>query len=138
MTVKANVSHWTVLIVDNEPDNIDVAQTILTFYGATVRTARHGLEGLEVLREFIPTVILLDLSMPVMDGWEMLEKIRENPAITHIPTIALTAHAAGLDQDQAIAKGFDGFIVKPFRIDSLISDIQRFLTLAPHADSSVA
>jgi CheY-like chemotaxis protein len=124
---KADVKHWQVLIVDNEPDNVSVAQMMLTFNGAVVRSARHGAEGLEVLREFTPTFILLDLSMPVMDGWEMLEKVRENPATAHIPTIALTAHAAGLDQEQALTEGFDGVIVKPFRIDTLIMEIQRCL-----------
>jgi CheY-like chemotaxis protein len=68
--------------------------------------------------------------MPVMDGWQMLEKVRENPETAHIPTIALTAHADGLDQEQALAKGFDGIIVKPFRIDTLISEIQRCLVLS--------
>lgn len=130
MTVHEAAKNWKILVVDNEPDNVSVAEMMLTFHGATVRSARHGAEGLIVLQEFTPTVILLDLSMPVMDGWEMLEKIRANPATARIPVIALTAHAAGVDQREALAKGFDGFIVKPFRIDAMIADIQRCLTHA--------
>jgi CheY-like chemotaxis protein len=118
---------WVVLIVDDEPDNLGVAQKVLKFSGATVHIARNGLEGLLVLDEITPTFILLDLSMPEMDGWEMLEKIRSLDSLKDVAVIALTAHAMSGDKEKVLKAGFDGYIAKPFRIKSLVDDIQSCL-----------
>src|SRR5690554_4454116 len=121
------VQNWVVLAVDNEQDNLDVVEKVLSFEGAKVYTALNGIEGLAVLETVTPTFILLDLSMPHMDGWEMLEKLRANPVIQHIPVIALTAHAMDGDEERAIAAGFDGYVAKPFRISTLLNSIQACL-----------
>jgi two-component system cell cycle response regulator DivK len=121
------VRHWIVLAVDNEQDNLDVVAKVLSYEGAKVYTAMNGIEGLAVLETVTPTFILLDLSMPHMDGWDMLEKLRANPVIQHLPVIALTAHAMDGDRDRALEAGFDGYIAKPFRIHTLLSTIQNCL-----------
>ena len=121
------VKNWVVLVVDNEQDNISVVEKVLSFEGAKVYTALNGLEGLDVLEIVTPTFILLDLSMPVMDGWEMLAKVRANPVIAHLPVIALTAHAMDGDRDRTLEAGFDGYIAKPFRINTLLNTIQTSL-----------
>jgi CheY-like chemotaxis protein len=121
------VKNWVVLAVDNEQDNISVVEKVLSFEGAKVYTALNGVEGLEVLEIVTPTFILLDLSMPVMDGWEMLAKVRANPITAHLPVIALTAHAMDGDRDRALEAGFDGYIAKPFRINTLLNTIQASL-----------
>src|SRR5689334_17462136 len=110
------VNRWSVLVVDDEPDNIGVVEKLLTFYGATVQTAYHGEEGLKLLKDMTPTFILLDLSMPTMDGWEMLAAVKADPTKANIPVIALTAHAMPEDVERVKAAGFDGYIPKPLRI----------------------
>ncbi len=121
------VANWTVLIVDDEPDNLAVAEKVLTFGGAVVHTAGNGVEGLKVLEALnpAPSFILLDLSMPQMDGWEMFNRIRTDPTTQDIPVIALTAHAMAGDRERVMEAGFDGYIAKPFRLSTFMSEILR-------------
>lgn len=122
--ISSETNDWTVLIVDDEPDNLGVAQKVLSYGGADVHIARNGIEGLTVLESISPTFILLDLSMPEMDGWEMFERTRANGKFSDVPIIALTAHAMTGDKERVEAAGFDGYIPKPFRINSFMEDIR--------------
>jgi CheY-like chemotaxis protein len=126
--ISPNMNDWKVLIVDDEADNVKVAQKILSYNGAEVHIARNGLEGLAALDIFLPTFILLDLSMPEMDGWEMLTRLRRNADLSHMPVIALTAHAMAGDRDRVLQAGFNGYIAKPFRLNSFLDDIQQCLS----------
>lgn len=128
------VKNWIVLAVDNEQDNLDVVEKVLSYEGAKVYTAMNGIEGLAMLEIVTPTFVLLDLSMPVMDGWEMLQKLRANPIIKYLPVIALTAHAMDGDKDRALEAGFDGYVTKPFRIGTLLAAIQACLDSIIAAD----
>lgn len=130
---RGDVAGWTVLIVDDEPDNLAVAQKVLTFGGAEVHTARSGVEGLQALARVRPSFILLDLSMPEMDGWEMLSRLRANPDTQPIPVVALTAHAMAGDRDRVMEAGFDGYIAKPFRLSTFMSEILRCFRELAHA-----
>jgi two-component system, cell cycle response regulator DivK len=127
MPKDSEVATWDVLIVDDEPDNVGVAEKVLVFNGARVRTAGDGVEGMQRLRESLPMLILLDLSMPHMDGWEMLRQIRSNPATANIVVIAVTAHAMFGDAERAIEAGFDGYITKPFRLGEFLPQIKHCL-----------
>ncbi|MCD4684922.1 MAG: response regulator [Anaerolineae bacterium] len=127
MSEGAAAANWTVLIVDDEPDNLSIPKEVLTFYGAQVYTAGDGVTGLKVLEDISPTFILSDLSMPNMDGWEMLKRIRANPRLANVPVIALTAHAMSGDQARAIEAGFDGYIAKPFWLPTFWTEIERCL-----------
>jgi CheY-like chemotaxis protein len=120
-----DVSNWTVLIVDDQPDNLEIAQKVLGFGGAKIFTAANGVEGLKILEDVTPSFILLDLSMPTMDGWEMLKLIRANEETEGIPVIALTAHAMLGDRERVMQAGFDGYIAKPFRLSTFMSEILR-------------
>jgi two-component system cell cycle response regulator len=133
-----NPKEWTVLIVDDEPDNLSVAEKVLSFRGAKVHTATNGAEGLKVLEQIAPTFILMDLSMPRVDGWEMHRQVRENPRTTHIPVIALTAHAMEGDKERAMAAGFTGYIAKPFRLGTFFIEIEKCLQRVLDAASSAA
>ena len=121
----SQVVGWTVLIVEDEPHNLGVPEGILTYYGAQVFTAEDGVEGLEVLADVTPTLILLDLSMPRMDGWEMIKRVRENPRTTSVPVVALTAHALRGDKERVLNAGFDGYISKPFLLETFMCEIVR-------------
>ncbi len=124
----SNASKWVVLIVDDDFDNLNVAEKVLTFHGAKVHTATNGREGLEKLREIDrPTFILLDLSMPEMDGWETLDTIRKDISLSSLPVIALTAHAMPSDQERVEKAGFDGYIAKPFSLGTFLEEIKKCL-----------
>lgn len=125
--ISNEVKQWTVLIVDDEPDNLTVAQKVLSFRGAEVHIARNGVEGLAVLDNIKPTFVLLDISMPEMDGWEMFARIRKKPEFADMPVIALTAHAMEGDRKRIEETGFDGYIAKPFRIKAFMEDIQSVI-----------
>lgn len=127
MTDDPIVSKWTVLIVDDEPDNLGVPAELLSFFGATVHLAENGEEALQVLDKVEPTFILLDLSMPVMDGWQVIEKIRKNPQREKMTVIALTAHAMAGDRERVMEAGFNGYITKPIMIDSFVDEIKTHL-----------
>lgn len=119
---------WSVLIVDDEPDNLELVAVYFNFVGANIRTAHDGQEGLEALSAFHPDLILLDLSMPHMDGWEMKAALRANPMTRDIPTIALTAHAMQTDKDRVREAGFDGYISKPISLPTLMVDLHKALS----------
>src|SRR5579859_5049711 len=105
-----NTSTWSVLIVDDEPDNLEVVAEALEFFGASIKTAKDGLDALAVLQDFTPNLILLDLSMPKMNGWETRARLKADSKIARIPVIALTAHAMAGDLERALAAGFDGYL----------------------------
>jgi two-component system cell cycle response regulator DivK len=127
MPISKDPKDWTALIVDDEPDNVGVARKVLNYGGATVYVARNGVEGLAVLKDVRPTFVLLDLSMPEMDGWEMFRIMKSNDTLSSIPVIALTAHAMAGDKEKVIETGFNGYIAKPFRINSFVAEIQKCL-----------
>jgi len=121
------VSDWRVLIVDDVFDNISIAEAVLQFNGAEVQHAVNGVVGLEMVEAYKPNLILLDLSMPEMNGWEMHEKLRQSPSTASIPVIALTAHAMQGDEEKVMQAGFDGYIAKPFSVTMLVADIKTIL-----------
>lgn len=123
----AAITSWSVLIVDDEPDNLEIVAESLVFFGLSVKIARNGLEGLDLLKEFSPDLILLDLSMPKMDGWEMRSRVKADPATRDIPVIALSAHAMAGDMERALQAGFDGYLTKPVNIMTILDDIRSTL-----------
>ena len=122
---EGDITSWTVLIVDDEPDNLTIAKKLLSVGGAKVSTAGNGVEGLELLKTLQPSFILMDLSMPEMDGWEMFRRVRNDPATQHIPVIALTAHAMAGDRERVLDAGFDGYVAKPFRLSTFMTELLR-------------
>ncbi len=129
---------WRVLVVDDEPDNLEVVAETLEFRGAQVKTAQNGKLGLEVLQEFDANIILTDLSMPVMDGWQMRARIKEDPNGRIVPIIALSAHAIAGDKERALDGGFDGYLTKPVNILTLLEDIRTAFVNYPVENSEVA
>lgn len=122
-----SAADWTVLIVDDEPDNLMIPQEVLSFLGAKVYTAENGEQGMELLATIKPTFILLDLSMPKMDGWEMIKRIRAAPETAKTPVIALTAHAMSGDRERVLEIGFNSYISKPFWFEPFLEEIHRCL-----------
>lgn len=129
-----DISTWRVMIVDDEPDNLEVVAETLEFRGAEVKTAANGKEALTILEDFDANLILTDLSMPVMDGWVLRSHVKNNPKLAQIPIIAVSAHAIAGDQDRALEAGFDGYMTKPINIRTLPDDM-RSAYIQPTVDT---
>ncbi len=125
MIDRDKISSWKILVVDDEPDSLDVVVRVMTHHGAEIFTAANGREALEVISETKPTFILSDLSMPVMDGWEFLYHLQENPRTSQIPVIALTAHGMKGDRERAVAAGFHYYLTKPLRPFTFLDDLLK-------------
>lgn len=130
-----DLKNWIVLVVDDERDNLESTAHIFSFNGATVHTARNGEEGLKVLREIHPTLVLIDLSMPRMNGWDMLNVIRANPLTAAIPVLAVTAHVTPDIRDRVREAGFDGYLTKPFGITALLDEARRAVSFNTSSDT---
>ncbi len=132
------IANWEVLIVDDDLGTREVIAHTLSFYGATVHTANNGSEGLALLENISPTMILLDLSMPEMDGWNMLREVRRNPTLEHIPIVVVTAHAMVGDRERVLASGFNHYIPKPFTMQTLLTSLISYIesARAPSKDGS--
>ena len=129
-----DISTWQVLVVDDEPDNLEVVAETLEYKGAQVKTAPNGQVALEILKDFPANLILTDLSMPVMDGWVMRTHVKNDPRLTNVPLLALSAHAIAGDQQRALEAGFDGYMTKPVNIHTLVDDI-RSAYIKPTTDN---
>jgi len=129
-----DISTWRVMIVDDEPDNLEVVAETLEFRGAEVKTAANGKEALAILEDFEANLILTDLSMPVMDGWVMRSHVKNSSKLAQTPIIALSAHAIAGDQDRALEAGFDGYMTKPINIRTLPDDM-RAAHIKPTVDT---
>lgn len=115
------------LYVEDTPDNRDlVAQIFDGVY--EVHTAASGEEGLKVARDVVPDLILMDISLPVLDGLTCTRVLRADPALSHIPVLALTAHCMVGDRERALEAGCDEFISKPFRFALLRAVVSELLT----------
>ncbi|MBE2271500.1 MAG: response regulator [Anaerolinea sp.] len=128
---------WVVLVVDDQQDNLLVAQTTLEFFGAEVHTAYNGEEGIALLDTIRPTVILLDLRMPVLNGWETLKRLQARTDLRRVPIIAVTAHAMSGDRQRVFAAGFDDYISKPYDIELLPARLEAAITRKQESISHV-
>ena len=93
----------------------------------SVEVAEDGVTALQCVQASIPDLVVLDLSMPRLDGWEVIRALRENPKTRSIPVLACSAHAMRGDQERALAAGFDGYVTKPYRSNELVSSVETFL-----------
>ncbi|MBN2304394.1 MAG: response regulator [Anaerolineae bacterium] len=116
-----------VLLVDDEPDNVEVILDALEFRGIEAKSATNGQQALDMLKDFTPDLILLDLSMPVMDGWETRQRLEDDPKTQPIPVVALTAHAMMGDRERVLEAGFDGYVSKPISVATFVDDIRSTL-----------
>ena len=116
----------TILIADDHDDNRELLRILLSGAGYNVREARDGYECLALARDNPPDLIVIDLSMPVLDGWEVFRELKTDQRTRAIPCIAVTAHAE-LNRDQALETGFSAYVSKPFSSDILLKTIATVL-----------
>lgn len=133
--VSSNISHdenvyfipRSILVVEDNELNQKIVCEMLKNYGFDVATAKNGLECLQILQHRAFDAILLDMQMPIMDGYETAQLIRKDPNIKHIPIIAMTAHTMSGDREKCLACGCTSYIAKPFKAEELVNEIKKHL-----------
>jgi CheY-like chemotaxis protein len=118
---------YTVLIAEDAADIRSILARILQQSGYRVIETKNGQDALASLQNEWPDVVLLDLSMPVVDGWETLSAIRALPGGDQLPIIAVTAHAMVGDREAVLSHGFDAYIMKPLDLRGLVNMVQQLL-----------
>jgi two-component system, cell cycle response regulator DivK len=116
-----------VLVVDDYPDAREMLATYLAFRGFAVATADDGASAIRKALTERPGLILMDLSMPGVDGWEATRRLRADARTKDVPIIAVTAHAGPDSEAKAREAGVDGFIAKPFDLDALANVVEDFV-----------
>jgi CheY-like chemotaxis protein len=116
-----------ILLVEDNEMNRDMLSRRLARRGYEVVVAVDGREGVAKARAETPALVLMDMSLPVLDGWEATRELRADPATRSIPIIALTAHAMAGDREKALAAGCDDFDTKPIELERLLGKIEALL-----------
>jgi two-component system, cell cycle response regulator DivK len=116
-----------ILLVEDFADARDMYREYLEFSGFTVETACDGHEAIAKARAHDPDLILMDLSLPGLDGWEATKRLRADPATAHLTIVALSAHALAADWERARLAGCDGFIAKPCLPQDLVDEMAGYL-----------
>ena len=116
------------LLVEDNEMNRDMLSRRLERSGFHVLVATDGEEGVAMARSEVPDLVLMDMSLPVLDGWEATRRLKASPATAHIPIIALTAHAMSSDREKALEAGCDDYDTKPIELPRLLAKIQALLS----------
>jgi two-component system cell cycle response regulator DivK len=117
----------SVLLVEDNEDNRTIYTTILRHCGHEVAEAGTGEEGIRLARELRPGVILMDVAMPGIDGWEATRRLKADPITAHIPVIALTAHAMAEDRLRATEAGCESYLAKPIEPRRVVEEVEKLL-----------
>ena len=116
-----------ILVVDDDPNSLDIVRTFLESRGYTVATASDGKEALSKLDDVQPALMLLDVMMPGMDGWEVARVVKNHPNFKDVRVIMLTARSDFTDKHLGLRAGADDYLVKPIRLEDLATRVERNL-----------
>jgi CheY-like chemotaxis protein len=116
-----------VLLVEDNEDNRVIVDAMLSHAGYRVLIATSGDAGVELARSAEPDVVLMDIALPGLDGWEATRRLKEDPATSGIPVVAFTAHAMAHDRERAMALGFDGYLTKPIEPREVLAAVERIV-----------
>ena len=116
-----------ILVVEDTEDNRQILRDLLSMAGYEMVEAHDGAEGVAKAAEHRPDLILMDIQMPVMDGYEATRRIKADPALKSIPVIAVTSYALSGDETKAVAAGADAYVSKPFSPRALLAKVREFL-----------
>ena len=117
-----------ILVVEDQEDNRQIVRDLLTNSGYEVIEALTGEEGINIAEVHIPDLILMDIQLPVIDGYEAARRIKEKPRLRHIPIIAVTSYALSGDDLKAAAAGCDDYVAKPYSPRKLLAKIREYVT----------
>lgn len=116
-----------ILIADDYDDNRELLKLLLVAASYNVDEARNGEECLRMALGNPPDIVMVDLSMPQLDGWQVCRALKSDPRTAHIPCVAVTAHTE-VHCERALREGFDAYVSKPFRTEDLLGTVAKFLT----------
>ena len=122
-----------VLVVEDYQDAREMYAAYLQFSGFEVAEATNGVEALEKAQRLLPDIVLMDLALPRMDGWEATRRLKSDERTKRIPVVALTGHALAGHAEGARQAGCDAFVTKPCLPDALVAEIRRLLDQQPAA-----
>ena len=117
----------TILLVEDTPANLALATKLLEAAGHQVLTADTAAAGIDLASKRLPDLVLLDLGLPDMDGWQALTRIRADDRTARLRVVAFTAHAMVGDRERAIAAGFDGYLSKPIEFATFVDTVAGYL-----------
>jgi CheY-like chemotaxis protein len=118
---------YSILVVEDDEMNLDMITQMLELRGYHVLGAVDGLDAINLARKEAPDLILMDINLPEIDGWEATRRLKTEPATHHIPVVALTAHAMVSDRDKALQAGCDDYETKPVDFQRLFSKMETLL-----------
>ena len=121
----------SILVVEDQADNRRILRDLLTSVGYEILEAVTGDEGVTLAITQRPDLILMDVQLPGIDGYEATRRIKADPALRHIPIIAVTSYALSGDDAQAFAAGCDAYVAKPFSTRALLAKVRAYLPLQP-------
>jgi two-component system cell cycle response regulator DivK len=116
-----------ILVVEDQPDNRRILRDLLTSVGFEIIEAENGQEALEVVARERPNLILMDIQLPLLDGYEATRRIKADPALRAIPIIVITSYALSGDESKARAAGCDAYVTKPFSPRALLAKVREYL-----------
>ncbi len=117
-----------ILVVEDNPLNLKLVRDVLTVSGYEVVAAPSGEEGVSLAQTCEPDLVLMDIQLPGIDGYEALRLLRQNPQLDGVPVVAVTAFAMREDRERAAREGFDGYLGKPISVRALASQVGEFLS----------
>ncbi len=124
-----------VLVVDDQRENLELMMYLLQAFGHETFAAADGEEGVAAATELRPDIVVMDLQMPKMSGFEAAAVLKADPALRAIPLVAVTAYAMVGDREKVMAAGFDGYITKPIEPETFVREVEAHLAPAPGATS---
>jgi len=116
-----------ILVADDDPDILSIVSMSLETQGYTVYKATNGREAVDLAREHHPDLVLMDMMMPVVSGYEAVAELKADPATRNITIVGLSAKAMATDMERATDVGIDGYITKPFRIAQVLTVVESYL-----------
>lgn len=122
-----------ILLVEDNEMNLDMLSRRLEKRGHQILVATDGVQGITLAQAEMPNLILMDMSLPVMDGWEATRRLKGSPDTRHIPIIALTAHAVAGDRERCLEAGCDDYENKPVKFPQLLAKIDHYLGQGDHS-----
>ena len=117
----------TVLVVEDQQENLDLLTYLLHAFGHQTAVARNGVDALRVAGEVRPDLVIMDIQMPVMDGYETIAEMRRTPQLADTQVVAMTAYAMVGDRERILAAGFDAYMSKPIEPEAFVADVKRLL-----------
>jgi CheY-like chemotaxis protein len=119
-----SINEWNVLVVEDERDSMELVQEVLGHYGIQSTGAESAETALDILQSMVPTLIIIDLNLPRLDGWGLLKRIQQNHVLLKVPCVAITAYHTAELAEKALTAGFNAYFPKPLDATSFVRELE--------------